>query len=54
MIDNMRKEKLYTVSLVKGYTDVYYCHQKKYPNIPVFGSIGDKNKANEVCRLMNR
>lgn len=33
---------------------VYYCHDKNYPHIPVFGSMGNKRKANEICRLMNR
>lgn len=32
---------------------VYYCHLKDFPDIPVFGSIGDKAKANKVCKYMN-
>lgn len=28
---------------------VYYCHARNAPNIPVFGSIGNK-----VCKMMNR
>ena len=32
----------------------YYCHMRGYPNIPVFGSIGDKRKANRVCKEYNR
>ncbi len=32
----------------------WYCHMREYPNIPVFGSIGDKTKANKVCRMMNQ
>lgn len=43
----------YIKNIPKG-ENVYYCHQRGYPHIPVFGSIGDKKKANEVCRLMNR
>lgn len=45
-------ELMYTVSKTKE--GAYYCHAEGYPNIPVFGSIGDKKKAHEVCRLMNR
>ena len=33
---------------------VYYCHARNTPNVPVFGSIGDKAKANKVCKMMNR
>lgn len=43
---------MYTVSKTKE--GAYYCHAEGYPYIPVFGSIGDKKKAQEVCRLMNR
>lgn len=32
---------------------VYYCHEKGYDYIPVFGSIGSKEKANKVCKMMN-
>ena len=32
---------------------LYYCHMRDYPNIPVFGSIGSKSKANAICRQMN-
>ncbi len=32
---------------------VYYCHEKGFDYIPVFGSIGTKAKATEICRLMN-
>lgn len=34
--------------------DTYYCHMVGYPHIPVFGSIGDKQKAMSVCKIMNR
>jgi len=43
---------VYIVSQDKS--GAYYCHHKDYPYIPVFGSIGDKKKAMEVCRLYNR
>ena len=32
----------------------WYCHMVGYPYIPVFGSIGDKRKAQGVCNMMNR
>ena len=32
----------------------WYCHMRGYPYIPVFGSIGDKKKAQRVCDMMNR
>lgn len=34
--------------------DTYYCHMVGYPHIPVFGSIGDKQKAKKMCDIMNR
>ena len=33
---------------------VYYCHKRGYENVPVFGSIGDKRKAQEICYIMNK
>ena len=33
--------------------EIWYCHMKDFPNIPVLGSIGDKKKAIEVCKTMN-
>ena len=33
--------------------EFYYCHPRNYPNIPVFGSIGDKKTAIKVCKYMN-
>ena len=51
-----RGNKPYVVS--QTYDDegkeVFYCHMKGYSYIPVFGSIGDKSKANRVCKTMNR
>jgi hypothetical protein len=44
----------YTVSRVPGTSDTWYCHHKGYPYIPVFGSIGDKKKAQKVCKLYNK
>lgn len=32
---------------------VYYCYMEGFPNIPVFGSIGDKATAKKVCKYMN-
>lgn len=32
----------------------YYCHKRGYAYIPVFGSIGDRKKAQKVCDMMNR
>lgn len=32
---------------------VYYCHHRNTPNIPVFGSIGDKATANKACKFVN-
>ena len=42
----------YTISQDKK-QGFWYCHKKGYPNIPVFGSIGDKRKATKVCKMMN-
>ena len=47
------KQKPFTVSRDKK-TGVYYCHNRKYSNIPIFGSVGDKKKALEVCRIYNQ
>lgn len=33
--------------------DCWYCHLKEFSYVPVFGSIGDKAKANRVCKMMN-
>lgn len=56
----MTQPKRYIVSEVPSnmligsyYEKVYYCHDRNYPNIPVFGSIGNKKKANKMCRMMN-
>ena len=46
--------KPYVVSEVPNKKGTYYCHARITPNIPVFGSIGDKAKANKVCRMMNK
>ena len=32
----------------------WYCHKEGFPYIPVFGSIGDKAKAQKVCKEMNK
>ena len=43
-------KKPYVVSEKNG---AYYCHKRGFPYIPVFGSIGDKHKADKVCKIMN-
>lgn len=49
------KEKPYVVSeKTEGGNRFFYCHQRGYPYIPVFGSIGDKKRANKVCHMMNQ
>ena len=48
-----KAEKPYVVSQDTK-SGAYYCHMRGYPNIPVIGSIGDKRKANRVCREYNR
>ena len=47
------REKPYIISQDKKTGD-WYCHHRRFPNIPVFGSIGDKQKANKICKDMNR
>ena len=49
----MNKQSPYVVSKVKERPGVFYCHQRGYDYIPVFGSIGDKAKAKKVCKMMN-
>ena len=34
--------------------NVWYCHHKDYPYVPVFGSIGTKQKALKVMRERNK
>jgi len=46
-------EKPYIVSQDTK-SGAWYCHHRLYPNIPVFGSIGEKKKAQSICRDMNR
>lgn len=48
-----KKEKPYVVSKDRE-SGAYYCHMRNYSYIPVFGSIGDKKKANKICKMMNR
>lgn len=45
------RKKPYVVSQKEG---IYYCHMRGYSNIPVFGSVGDKKKAQSICKIMNR
>ena len=49
----MKYEKPYVISQDKK-SGAWYCHKRGYAYIPVFGSIGDKSKAQAVCRTMNR
>ena len=42
----------YVISQDKKTGD-WYCHMRGYPHIPVFGSVGNKAKANAYCRMMN-
>ena len=42
----------YVISQDKKSGD-WYCHMRGFPYIPVFGSIGDKKKAKEYCKMMN-
>lgn len=55
--------KPYVISLVPmemlateskaDYGKIWYCHHRKTPNIPVFGSIGSKRKADRICKNYN-
>ena len=36
-----------------GSPSAWYCHNRRTPNCPVFGSIGSRERAAEVCRTMN-
>lgn len=48
-----KTEKPYVISHDdKG--DFWYCHKRGYAYVPVFGSIGDRYKAQKVCDMMNR
>lgn len=31
----------------------WYCHMRGYSYVPVFGSIGSRQKAESVCKVMN-
>ena len=33
--------------------DVWYCHMRGFPYIPVMGSIGEKSKAVKACKEHN-
>lgn len=35
-------------------SEVLYCHMQGYPNIPVFGSVGDKKQALKIMRERNK
>ena len=50
-VGRMKYEKPYVVSRDKS--GAWYCHMRGYPYVPVFGSIGDKKKADNICKTMN-
>lgn len=50
----MNKRQLPYVISYDAKGDFWYCHKRGYAYIPVFGSIGDKKKAQGVCDTMNR
>ena len=33
--------------------EIWYCHRAEHPECPVFGSIGTKREAENVCRTYN-
>lgn len=33
---------------------VWYCHRIGHPECPVWGSVGPKKKAEQVCRTYNK
>ena len=35
-------------------TGTWYAHMRGYPHVPVFGSIGTKERATKVASLRNR
>ena len=43
----------YTISKTKDGL-FFYCHRRGFDYCPVFGSIGDKEKAQRICDMMNR
>lgn len=49
----MKRQKPYVVSQDQK-SGAWYCHMRNYPYIPVMGSIGDKRKATEVCKIYNK
>jgi len=50
----MRNQRMEYVVSYDSKGQFYYCHMIGYPDIPVFGSIGDKRKAQKVCDMMNK
>ena len=50
----MSKRQLPYVISYDAKGDFWYCHMRGYAYVPVFGSIGEKNKAQKVCDMMNR
>lgn len=33
--------------------EYFYCHKRGFEYIPVFSLIGSKEKARDICKLMN-
>ena len=51
----MSANKSFVISRMQNAKGTFwYCHKRGYAYIPVFGSIGDKRKAQRVCDTMNR
>ena len=36
-----------------GNGETWYCHMRWFSYVPVFGSIGSREKAAKICRAMN-
>ena len=51
---DMSKRQLPYVISYDAKSDFWYCHMRGYAYVPVFGSIGDKRKAQRVCDMMNK
>ena len=43
----------YTISKTKDGL-FFYCHRRGYEFSPVFGSVGDRAKAQKYCDMMNK
>lgn len=43
----------YVMSEIPNQKDIWYAHHRDLPDIPIFGSIGDKKKAMNIARIYN-